>query len=248
MNCHIKKYAMNLRQTITNMMRVYLDPELRVVRRIIQAEEKRAAFVDEFTQESNEVFLKRLDVFPQAFKMSFWENHFELKSFYDFPEINGRMLDFGCGSGHLDVMLARSGRTVLGIDLSPIGIVVANYFKDKEDGLVQARVGFTVADVTKDGPADDLFDSAWSAHVFEHIADPAPVLLGLRNWLKPGAYLLISVPLGNAYDDPGHVNHFYDAHQLEAYLNGYVKVERIDISDEYKVIRALCQFVPEEQL
>jgi 2-polyprenyl-3-methyl-5-hydroxy-6-metoxy-1,4-benzoquinol methylase len=237
----LKKKAMKLRGAITIKMHVYLDPELRVISRIIKEGEKRVDLVDEFTRESNKVFLRRLDVFPQAFKMSFWENHFELKSFNDYLEIGGKMLDFGCGSGHLDIMLARSGRTVQGIDLSPIGISIANYFKSKEDGSVQARLGFSIADVINDRPTGELFDSAWSAHVFEHISDPAPVLNGLRNWLKPGAYLLISVPLGNAYDDPGHVNHFANIQELAAYLNVNVTIVRMDISTEYQVIRALCR-------
>lgn len=239
---HLKKNAMKLRETITNKMHVYLDPELRAISRVIKEGGKRVDFVDELTRESDEVFLRRLDVFPQAFKMSFWENHFEWKSLKYFPEVSGRILDFGCGTGHLDVMLARDGRIVHGIDLSPLAISIGNFLKSKEKAFVQSSLAFSVANVTKDKPAGELFDSGWSSHVFEHIADPAPILGGLRNWLKPDGYLLISVPLGDAYDDPGHINHFSDAKQLNAYLHGHVSVERIDVSVEYQVIRALCRF------
>ena len=227
---------------IANKIQVCVDPELRAVKRIIKLGEKGIPLADKYTRESDEVFLRRLDEFPLALKMCYWENHFEWKSLDNYPEINGKILDFGCGSGHLDVMLARNGRTVQGIDLSPIGVSIANYLKSKEGVTVQERLAFSVADVTKDKPVDELFDSAWSAHVFEHIADPAPILRGLRNWLKPGSHLLISVPLGDAYDDAGHINHFYSAGELDDYLRENVVVKRIDISIEDQVIRALCRF------
>lgn len=233
---------MKIRESIYNRLKVILDPELRAISRIIKDGKARTASGNKLTRESDEVFLRRLEVFPQALKMSFWENHFEWKSLADYPEIDGKVLDFGCGSGHLDVMLARNGRIVHGIDLSPIGISIANYLKSREDVPVQARLSFSVADVTDERMTGELYDSAWSAHVFEHIANPAPILTGLRKWLKQGACLLVSVPLGNAYDDPGHVNHFHNASQLESYLNGHVQIVRIDVSGEHQVIRALCKF------
>jgi len=232
----------SLRSFLNNKIRIAFDQELRAIRRIITDGEKRAEELDELSRESDAVFVRRLWTFPQALKMSFWENHFEWKSIKNYPKIHGRMLDFGCGSGHLDVMLARNGMTVKGIDLSRIGITIANYLKSKEEPEIQARLSFEVADVTKAGPAHELFDSAWSAHVFEHISDPGPVLLGLRRWLKPGGYLLISVPLGFAHDDPGHVNHFENAKQLNDFLAKHITVERIDTSVHYGVLRALCKF------
>jgi 2-polyprenyl-3-methyl-5-hydroxy-6-metoxy-1,4-benzoquinol methylase len=103
-------------------------------------------------------------------------------------------------------------------------------------------VSFSVADVISQKPSGVLFDSAWSAHVFEHIAEPGPVLAGLKNWVKPGGHFLISVPLGNAYDDPGHVNHFFSAHDFLHFLNPHIKVENVEENHEFLVIRALCVF------
>jgi len=232
-----------LKTAIKNWLLVRTDPELREIAKIIKETTARNGQRAPLTLECDKVFLERLQVNPQALKMDFWENHFELDSISRFEEISGKVLDFGCGSGHLDVLLARRGMTVHGIDLSPIGVNIANYVKSRENAEVQSSLTFSQVDITKVMLAGELFDAAWSAHVFEHISDPAPVLNGLRNWLKHGAHLLISVPLGNAYDDPGHVNHFYDGQQLRAYLNGHVDVERIDISAEHQVIRALCKMV-----
>jgi SAM-dependent methyltransferase len=215
-----------------------LDPEILAIGKII----KSAGLGDAVDQECDEVFVQRLLKNPKALKLSFWEDHFEWKSLRDYPEIEGRILDFGCGSGHSDIFLARNGYTIHGVDLSSIGIRIASYLRQRENITVQGRLHFSVADVTNSLPETERYDAIWSAHVFEHIADPGPVLQGLRHWVKLGAYLLVSVPYGNAYDDPGHVNHFYSPEELVNYLEGHVTVLKIDVSTQFNVLRALCRF------
>ncbi len=214
-----------------------LDPEIWAIARIIRS----AGLVD-LGQECDEVFQKRLQINPKALKMSFWENHFEWKSLRDYPEIHGRILDFGCGSGHADIFLARMGYSIHGVDLSPVGIRIASYLRTRESRAVQDKLCFSNADVTRNFPETEPYDAIWSSHVFEHIADPGPVLNGLRRWVKPGAHMLVSVPYGNAYDDPAHVNHFYSSDDLCNYLEGPVTVQRTDISTQHNVLRALCSF------
>lgn len=215
-----------------------LDPETRAVGRIIRD----AGVSDPATRECDEVFRQRLLSYPESLKMSFWAEHFEWKSLSDYPEIKGSILDFGCGSGHSDIFLARNGYTIHGVDLSPIGIGIASYLRGRESIAVQERLGFSVADVTVALPESGPYDAIWSSHVFEHISDPLPVLGGLRHWARPGAHLLVSVPYGDAYDDPAHVNHFYSPQELSDYLAGHVETLRIDVVSQHNVLRALCRF------
>jgi 2-polyprenyl-3-methyl-5-hydroxy-6-metoxy-1,4-benzoquinol methylase len=231
-----------LKMAIKNWLLVRTDPELREIAKIIKETAARKGQQAPFPLECDQVFLERLQVNPRALKMDFWKNHFELDSITRFEEISGRILDFGCGSGHLDVLLARRGMTVHGIDLSPIGINIANYLREKEAVKTQKLVTFSVVDVISQEPLGKPFDSAWSAHVFEHISAPSAVLAGLHNWVKPGGHLLISVPLGKAYDDPGHVNHFFSADELRQFLSPYIKVKKVEENLEFHVIRALCVF------
>jgi 2-polyprenyl-3-methyl-5-hydroxy-6-metoxy-1,4-benzoquinol methylase len=235
---------MNLKYAIGKLMQNsinYFDVELRDIRKIIYVYQEKLVSGSEELNTSDQIFISRLANNPNALKMYFWENHFELKSLEAYPEITGRVLDFGCGSGHLDILLARSGKSVHGIDLSPVGIRIAQYLRNKENRVVQSRVTFEVADVTRSRP-NELYDSAWSAHVFEHIEDPGPAFHGLRHWLKPGAPILISVPWGDAYNDPSHVNHYYNVSQLRSYLVNHIRIIKIDSSEEHQVIRALCRF------
>jgi len=228
---------MTLFEQFKNLVKTSLDPELVAIGKII----RNAGVSETAAQECNDIFVQRLRKYPGALKLSFWENHFEWQAVGNYPEIHGRILDFGCGSGHSDIFLARSGYEIHGVDLSSVGINIANFLRDKEPVDVRQRLSFSLANIVTDCP-ESRFDSAWSSHVFEHITDPAPILKGLKNWLKPGAYLLISVPLGYAYDDPGHVNHFADGEDLKRFLGNSVEVSRIDISRQYQVVRALCRY------
>lgn len=191
---------------------------------------------------NDQVFIDRLIYNINAFKMEFWENHFELDAIKMYPEIRGKILDFGCGTGHMDILLAREGKIIHGIDLSPVGINIANYFKEKEMESVRRHVQFTVEDITKAPQNDELYDSVWTCHVFEHIANIKPIIDGLRKRVKIGAYMLISVPLGYAYDDPGHINHFFNPEELKQFLKSYIEVVDIKMDNKNKVLRALCKF------
>lgn len=231
-----------LKSAIKNRLIVYIDPELRLIAKIIRETTAHGIQQNPVSLECDQIFLERLRRNPMALKMKSWEQHFELNGFTEYPEIQGIILDFGCGSGHLDLVLARRGFTLTGVDLSPVGIAIASYIRGQESEDVKQRVSFLLADVTVDSPLGEKFDSIWSAHVFEHIQDPTRIFQGLRRWIKPGGYLLISVPFGYAFDDPSHVNHFKSEEELRDFLKNHVIIERIKVHRDQDVIRALCKF------
>jgi len=190
--------------------------------------------------ECDRVFVDRLKTNSQSLKTEFWEQHFEWKEVLEYPEVHGHVLDFGCGSGHLDVMLARRDCRIFGVDASPIGIALAN--RVRESLAVQERLNFQEADITRGNQTRLIFDSAISLHVFEHISEPGPIIGGLRQFVRERGHLLVSVPYKNAYDDPGHVNHFYSGGDLKAFLAPHIKVHRVDLHTDTNVLKAVCQF------
>ena len=222
---------------LLNALTIVRDAELRRIRNIIRATAQSTA--DNATGDA--IYRDRLIRNPLALKLSFWENHFEWKALLTYPEIHGNILDFGCGTGHSDVLLARAGLQVHGIDLSPLGISIARNLRDQEPLAVQQLLSFAVSDVVSTAPPSKRYDAAWASHVFEHIADPAPILKSLCLWLKPGAHILISVPLGYAYDDPGHVHHFQNGNELAALLGSSIHILKINVDHQHSVIRALCK-------
>lgn len=196
-------------------------------------------------KDSNWIFVDRVRRNPSAFKLSYWQGHEELKAIREYPEIRDHILDFGCGSGHMDIFLARAGKLVHGVDLSVLAIALANHLLNRETREVRERLTFSMANVTQQGPSHgQVYDSVWSTHVFEHIEDPTEIFQGLRQWVKPGAHMLVVVPLGYAYDDPSHVHQFMGDLQLANYLSSHIEVVRVDASEEDQVLRALCRFPP----
>lgn len=190
-------------------------------------------------KEGDTVFEDRLQKNKQALTMNFWESHFELETFNKYPQLSGHILDFGCGSGHLDILFARKGYNITGVDVSPVAIKISEYLRNKEQDSVKARLAFVETDITM--PYNGMkYDCIWSTQVFEHIKNPAPIMAGLRQYAKPGAYFLICVPFGNAYDDPGHCNHFYSKADLSSYLEPVIKLQDISIDEPNQVMRALC--------
>lgn len=98
----------------------------------------------------------------------------------------GKILDIGCATGDMLVLLKNLGWDVYGIDIDNKGIKIA-----KSRGLKNLRVG-TYKDVR--AYPDNYFDCIRLYHVIEHIDDPAFCLEILHKKLKPGGELFLSTP------------------------------------------------------
>jgi ubiquinone/menaquinone biosynthesis C-methylase UbiE len=104
------------------------------------------------------------------------------------PELT--VLDLGCGTGAVTLLLASRGITVQAVDHSPEMIEVA---KDKAQraGLAE-RIAFHVGDV-RDLPFESgRFDGVTCQRVLHHLSDPATVLAEVDRVLKPGGFFYLS--------------------------------------------------------
>jgi SAM-dependent methyltransferase len=98
-----------------------------------------------------------------------------------------RILDIGCGYGHLGSFLAQRGFTVTGVDYAGIAHSPDIEFvpADLDNGLP---------------PLDRTFDFILCADVLEHLRDPLRMLMECRGLLAPGGALIASLPnSGHAY-------------------------------------------------
>jgi SAM-dependent methyltransferase len=95
-------------------------------------------------------------------------------------ELNGRLLDFGCGEKPYEELF--SVTEYIGLDYNGEG---ETYSKQNVDVFYNG----------KDIPFDDnYFDSVFSTEVFEHVFNPEQIIPELHRVLKPGGKMLITCP------------------------------------------------------
>ena len=97
------------------------------------------------------------------------------------------VLDIGCGTGSLSVLMAAMGHTVTGCDLSPAMIAQARA-KAAAAGLA---IDFQVMDAAAPSLAAAPFDALVCRHVLWALPRPAEVLRRWAALLRPGGRLVL---------------------------------------------------------
>ena len=143
--------------------------------------------------------------------------------------------EIGCGEGFLSTMLAQSGYSVRGSDLSPSAVAIAQR-RAADLGL---PVTFRVADLYDLTPRADGAELVVCCEVLEHVIDPARALGVLARLAQP--HLIVSVPReplwrmlnmargrywGAFGNTPGHLQH-WSASGFLALLAGHVEVREV---------------------
>jgi len=103
-----------------------------------------------------------------------------------------RVLEVGCGPGHLSIRLARHhGLEVTGLDLDPAMIARARANADRLGNGDGRRPEFLVGDVAALAFPDESFDLVVSTLSMHHWADPAAGLAEIGRVLRLGARTFI---------------------------------------------------------
>lgn len=123
-----------------------------------------------------------------------------------------RLLDIGSGTGEL---LGAAGdrwpaAEMIGLEMSRTGV--------QQAAAAFPAATFIMADLLN-GPGEIGDRRGWATHavcseVLEHVDDPATLVRAAREWLAPGARVVVTVPGGpmSAYDRHiGHRRHFTPA-------------------------------------
>jgi len=100
-----------------------------------------------------------------------------------------QVLDVGCGGGILSESMARAGARVLGIDLAPALIEVAQLHALKAQVEVEYRT-IAVEDLARDRPG--AFDAVTCMEMLEHVPDPAAALGALAALARPAGDVIVS--------------------------------------------------------
>ena len=93
------------------------------------------------------------------------------------PQAGERILDLGCGTGHLTAQIAESGAHVLGVDRSAEMVAAAR--------VAYPNLKFEISDA-RNLPYHEEFDAVFSNATLHWIHEPELVLQGICRALRPG--------------------------------------------------------------
>jgi 2-polyprenyl-3-methyl-5-hydroxy-6-metoxy-1,4-benzoquinol methylase len=138
----------------------------------------------------------------------------------------GRVIELGCGEGHLTRAIADRGLDVVGVDHSERKIRTAR--------RLYPDLSFRISDIRRLGGLDAIFDTVVLAEVLEHVDEPAgdDFLAGAWELLRPGGRLVVSVPNEDLVPHRNHVREF-DHRSLKRLLRPLGKV-RAAVDQPYR--------------
>ena len=153
-----------------------------------------------------------------------------------------RILDVGCSEGVLELLLARAGHQVLGIDIKPAAIAAARDLLRSEPPAVRNRVELRVADALGVELDETGFDSVVLGEVLEHLTYPAAMLERAAAFLKPGGRLVLTTPFG--YFPHGDHRQEFRTTELVRLLSARFVVDELATADGYFRVIAHVLAVP----
>lgn len=185
------------------------DPRIRVTDEIS---------LDDFILINDQTWEYRKKVHPKALTLEFWEENNLMDRILHWGELKSEILDVGCGSGEIDIILAKHGYVVTGVDISPVAIELAQEHRRCHPDL-KDLLTFLVHNI-EEGPLLKKYSSALFSHTLEHVLSPDKTMRNIIGSLRPGSHIFVSVPLKKAWRDRTHLRHF-TARSLKKFLMIY---------------------------
>jgi ubiquinone/menaquinone biosynthesis C-methylase UbiE len=103
------------------------------------------------------------------------------------PPSPSAILDLGCGTGSLSVLLSELGYTVTGVDISPAMIAQAEH----KSRMLRRTISFQIMDAAKPDFAPQWFDAVLCRHLLWTLPAIDQVLVRWARLLRPGGVLLL---------------------------------------------------------
>lgn len=137
----------------------------------------------------------------EALAQRWWDPHGEFKPLHELnplrlgfvseraPLTDRDVLDVGCGGGILSEAMAREGARVLGIDMAPAALEVAQLHALDTGVPVQYRLQ-SVEELAAHSPAS--FDVITCMEMIEHVPQPQHIVAALARLVRPGGHVFVS--------------------------------------------------------
>ena len=147
-------------------------------------------------------------------------------------EVRGpRVLDVGCSDGIMELLLARRGLDVTGVEANSDALDLANKLLAKEPDAVRARASLIQGDFIRATPVTGLFDSVVLGEILAHLDDPSELLDRSLEHLRPDGRIVITTPFGlHPHED--HHQTLYLTDMIDA-LKPRLGLEHMSVEDGY---------------
>ena len=122
---------------------------------------------------------------------------------------NKRVLDLACGEGYGSYLLAKTAKSVAGIDIDN------NTIKHARNKYIKQNLEFRVGSITEVPiGGESIFDVAVCFEALEHIEDHQKLLSEVKRLLTPEGVFIVSTPNKTVYSDEPQFNNPFHVHEL----------------------------------
>ena len=122
---------------------------------------------------------------------------------------NKRVLDLACGEGYGSYLLAKTAKSVVGIDIDN------NSIKHARNKYIKQNLEFRVGSITEVPiGGETIFDVAVCFEALEHIEDHLKLLSEVKRLLTPEGVFIVSTPNKTVYTDESQFNNPFHVHEL----------------------------------
>ncbi len=130
------------------------------------------------------------------------------------------ILDIGCSQGICDILLAREGFRVMGVDADAEAIEFAQNSLSEESENTQKLVRFFTGTVPGFDLKEEKFSTVILTEILEHLIQPKQMIDYACSILKQNGLLIVTVPYGvNPY--PDHKRTFYLTNLLDLFIKRF---------------------------
>jgi ubiquinone/menaquinone biosynthesis C-methylase UbiE len=149
-----------------------------------------------------------------------------------------QILEIGCGNGYLTLELARDGHEVIGIDLSPEIIEVAERSRAAHpDPPGFGSLRYICTDVNTWSAPDASFDAVIFNRSLHHLSELERTIAKVKRLLKPGGRIICQDYAYDRFNEPTTC-WLYQMQRL-LFLSGRYVADPATLADEAESIRAL---------
>lgn len=134
------------------------------------------------------------------------------------------VLDIGCSQGITTILLGRSGKKIIGIDIEVESIKYANELKANESIEIQKNIEFICGDFLQ-YKFNNTFDTIIMGEILEHVFEPDLFIEKAKTLLNENGRIIVTVPFGiNPFPDHKRTYYFIELYKM---LNKWVHVSDV---------------------